>query len=318
MSVRYKIRNFLYRAINKVIKNKSSWYNDQLFCGCRKFWNQKDFNLDIVNTGSTSGYYAFDYSGLNMIKAANWALPPQSLLLDYEILQNYSSFLRKGAIVLISLCPFTCLVGYDIYVRDRYYTLLRHNSIPEFHYKRLLEIEDRRQHPLKYYPLVQIIPDACKLFHIHFKKKVMNDAELTKNANQWLSAWMKEFSIKDFNRELSLKNKDSYHDSVEILSSYIEYCLCKNLKPILVVPPVSKQLASLFTGPMRKLLFDDYFKLANRANIPVYNYFDSEISKNRYMFRDAFLLNAKGSETFTKQLLEDLNVLNEREHSATI
>lgn len=101
--------NFIKIKLNGLIR-RSYWYNNILFPDCKKFWSHNTFNLDVVNLGSNSGKYAFEYSEEH-VKAANWAMGPQTLLADFEILKNYCSYLKNDAVVIIPLCPFTCLGG---------------------------------------------------------------------------------------------------------------------------------------------------------------------------------------------------------------
>ena len=90
---------------NSLLK-RSYWYNEKLLPDCKKFIYHNRYNLDIVNLGSSSAKYAFDYSGLE-VAASNWAMEPQSFVNDYAVLTNYSSFLKKGAKVIIPICPFS-------------------------------------------------------------------------------------------------------------------------------------------------------------------------------------------------------------------
>ena len=134
------MRNKILRLINAGIRRKSYWYNNVLFADCPKFWNSQTFNLDVVNLGSSSGKYAFDYSGLGL-KGANWAMAPQSLVADLAVLKTYSSFLKpQGGIVLMPLCPFSCLGGSSLYLSDKYYSILRMSSIPYGSYRKQQEV----------------------------------------------------------------------------------------------------------------------------------------------------------------------------------
>ena len=102
------ISGIIQRVLNKLVR-KSYWYNNIAFGNCEKFWMHRTFDLDVVNLGSSSSVAAFDYSGFVNLKTANWAMTPQTLVADLEILRNYSCYLRKGATVIIPLCPFSCL-----------------------------------------------------------------------------------------------------------------------------------------------------------------------------------------------------------------
>ena len=301
MSVKIKINNFT----NKAIRRFSPWFNDSLFPECRKFWIHHTYDMDVVNTGTSSALYAFDYSNFNNLKAANWAMSHQSLLFDFEVLKNYYSYLKKDTVILISLSPVSCFSDYNCYAADHYYTILSHHSLPGFHVKRLFNIEDKRKNPIKYYPLSALFPDIWKGLGFGRKVKTLSDRELELDAKWRLSSWMKELSIKDFNRPLSLKNRDSFKESVEILSTYINYCLSRELKPVIVIPPVHRSLAALFSDDIRRMWIDDYVKQANVPKIPVYNYFDSHFSSDSSLFRNSFCLNKKGAILFTESVLKE-------------
>ena len=65
MNLKKNIASKLNGAIRR-----THWFNDELFPDCRKFWNYNTFNTDVINLGSTSGYYAFDYEGLQICGGA--------------------------------------------------------------------------------------------------------------------------------------------------------------------------------------------------------------------------------------------------------
>ena len=303
------IKKKIEQKINGLIK-RSYWYNNIMFPDCKKFWNQKTFNLDWINLGSNSGKYGFDYSDLN-IKAANWAMGPQSLVADFEILKNYSSFLKPGGIVVIPLCPFSCLGGSTKYMADKYYTIVRLMSIPNSNYLKRQDILRIMRNPIKYYPLIEIVRDmkiiTKKILHYKNTESIVSDKQLEANAKQFIDGWKFEFSILDFKNELILKNKDAYADSVDILSEMISFCLERGFKPVLTIPPVSKHLLSYFTPEMKKLFIYDFIKKANNQNIPFIDFFDHPDfkDKNEY-FLNSLFLNQKGAKAYTSALLKQI------------
>ncbi|MFK2344631.1 hypothetical protein ACIXNK_10290 [Bacteroides fragilis] len=99
----------IFRKVNGLLR-RSYWVNEVVFPDCKKFWNHNTYGLELVNLGSSSAKYGFNYDGVD-IKAANWAMAPQTFVGDYAILSNYSSYLKPGATILISFCPFSSLGG---------------------------------------------------------------------------------------------------------------------------------------------------------------------------------------------------------------
>lgn len=284
-----RVLNLLNRFIRK-----SYWYNNIIFADCEKFWNQTEFGLDIVNLGSTSARSAFNYSGTEL-KAKNWAMSPQTFVGDLEILRNYSCYLKENATVIIPICPFSCLGGYNLDLPDKYYTILNIASFPHASFIRRQNIFKIKSNPISAYPLVQLVSRK--------KKSVCND--FSKDAITRMNAWKHEFSIMRWEYPLSIVNKDAYNDSAIILTEIIDYCKSHNFRPVVVLPPVSNELNSLFTQEMKKLFITDFVQKASKT-VLFLNYMDSPEFRDSSLYENSFLLNAKGGNLFTQRILRDI------------
>ena len=301
--------NFIKIKLNGLIR-RSYWYNNILFPDCKKFWSHNTFNLDVVNLGSNSGKYAFEYSEEH-VKAANWAMGPQTLLADFEILKNYCSYLKNDAVVIIPLCPFTCLGGSSKYMPDKYYTVLKMMSIPCFDYRKKKVVMDMKKSPLKYYPLIEFGRDLViafkRIFHISTQKQTLTTIELENSAKSFMKGWMFEFSIMDFQNDLIMKNMDAYQDSLCILTDMINFCLERGFKPVLTIPPISKQLLIYITPAMRQFFIYDFVEKANVKKVPFLDYMnDHEFAENSRLFMNSVFLNRDGAVLFTKKILRDI------------
>ena len=91
--------NKIIQIINHRIIYRTKWWDD-FWGGSTKLWNINEFNIQVVNLGSNSGLYSFNYDGIP-IKGLNWALGPQSLLHDFNLLKNYYSYIGYKGIVFI-------------------------------------------------------------------------------------------------------------------------------------------------------------------------------------------------------------------------
>lgn len=305
MNVLKRIVKAIYNKANGYIK-KGQWYNEVKFPNCKKFWDYNTFNTDIVNLGSTSGLYAFNYEGLP-IKGSNWALSQNPLSGDLAILKNYESYLNpKKSTCIISLCVFSSLSGSYIPQEDRYYTLLYPSSIPHFSYRKQQEVKSIRNNPLLHYPLISLFSDLK--YAIRSKKTtIMTDSELVKDAKKWISGWLKEFSLSDLSAPLSLINKDGLEDAARILNEMITFCKERNIIPIIVLPPMYYTLNEEFSYEARHTLIDSLIEKVEDKSVPFYNYMDDEMFNNdRTLFRNSFFLNERGAKLFTKRLLSDL------------
>lgn len=298
------MKNKIKSKINNLIK-RGYWYNNILFNGSNFLSSYKTFDTEVINLGSLSGKCAFDYSGLS-VKGANFAIPSNPLLGDYQILRNFSSYLKpEGCVVIITLCPFSSLAGSYDFFDDRFYTFLYPSSIPNFNYKHRLQVLDQFKSPLKYYPVMQIMSDikyALRGNHI----KLLTEEEMKKNADMMMKCWMQEFSLKDFDTPLTLKNRDAITDATEVLNKIITYCRYKHFKPVLVVPPMYHTLADLFDNKARTMLFDTMLRGLEDSDVQILNYMDSPDFKEISLFKSSFLLNKRGAQLFTKKVLEDI------------
>lgn len=294
--------------INALIK-RGYWYNHEFFDGCRRMNNYATFNTDVINLGSTSAVHAFNYDGLKL-KAGNWAMNRNPFLGDYAILTNYSSFLKEeGAVVIITLCPFSALAGSYNFFDDRYYTILYPSSIPNYSYTNDIIVKSRWNSPFSHYPIYGLLSD---LWHLCIKErnKILSESELQNDANTKMYSWMHEFSIKDFSKPLSLKNQDAINDAATILNNIIKYCYHKHATPVLVLPPMYHTLADKFTPEIRNVLIGQLLTKINDKTVCFLNYMDNPLFLNdRSLFKDSFLLNKKGASLFTRQILSDLHII---------
>ena len=301
-----------------IIKNKlmglvkkSYWYNYVVFPDCRKFWDITQEPLDLVNLGSSSANHAFSYEEALGYKCANWAMSPQSLTEDLAILQNYSSYIRKGGYVLIPLCPFSCLGGSTLLMNDKYYTILSASSIPYFSLKKKLQMFDIKDHPINYYPLVQLKVDISNFFKgkSGVVEKQISHTEFDKNAQTWIQNWMKEFSLYSLDDAFTLRNQDSFDDAVVLLKAMVDYCKRKEFNAVFVLPPLSEDLLRRFPKEARNKYIYDLISETG-GEVPILDYLDSQLFRNRDLFLNAFYLNSRGRKRFTQLVLKDLNLIS--------
>ena len=163
---------------NKII-NRSYWY-DVYWGGVTKFWRINTFDYDVVNLGSYSGKYAFSYN-IAGIKGMNWAVGPQSLLHDFNILKNYFSYLKDGANVIIPITPFSSLgVQYSKQSNLKYYTFLHPATIVGFEEDERVKALLIKNNPLKYLSLKEVLyilklslkTYVKRYFHKRYNKRI--------------------------------------------------------------------------------------------------------------------------------------------------
>ncbi len=308
MSIRNKIKNYA----NAVIRH-TSWYDQEVFGDCKKFWCQKTYNLDLVNLGSGAAKYGFDYSGIEL-KTANWAMAPQTFVGDYVVLSNYLSYLKtEGAVVIITLCPFTCLDDGKRYLPDKIYTIADMSSIPDFSIERKVKIYNVKDNPLRYFPLMRVWQELKKGL---FRQKLprMSSEELKKNAEYFIESWKSQFSLTRFSDEFSLVNKDRFYFSVQAFDRLVALCKDHNFKPVLILPPVSKYLLEYFDSDFQQKFIYDYVNSSKFHDILFLNYLGDKEFENDKIFRNSNFLNPEGAKMFTNRVIGDLikaGIINE-------
>lgn len=307
-----KLKNYIKRKCRNMILN-SDWYNSQ-FIDCKKFWDGFPMGLDVVNLGSSASVYAFNYEDVDK-KCANWAMRPQTLYADFLILQNYCSYLKSGSVVLIPFCPFSSISSprYLSKEVDRYYTILAGESIRPFDMEKCRKMQDIKNNPKSYYPVKALRKDwMCFFKRQKTCEYFISQGQFEQNAESWVNCWKREFSILDFSHPMRLHNKDMFETGVGIIREMIEFCIEREYKPVIIVPPVTKQLAGKFSLLARDKYLYSFIKEGNVVGIPVLDYFDDERFQKDEWFRDSLFMNEIGAKVFTKKVLEDIQLLGER------
>lgn len=305
MSIKHKIASKLNGAIRR-----THWFNEELFPDCRKFWNYNTFNTDVINLGSTSGCHAFDYEDLP-IRGVNFALSHNPLSGDQAILKNYFGYLNpKGSHIIISLCVFSSLAGSYDFMEDRFYTLIYPTSIPHFSYRRQQQIKTIAASPIRKFPLWSFFAELRALLRgtCH---STLTEEQMKADAERWIKGWKHEFALSDFSQPLSLINKDGVNDAAEILNDIILFCKERNIKPVIMIPPMYHTLAEKFDEKARQLFVYDLIEKIEDKTVPFYNYMDdSRFSRDSSLFMNSFFLNKKGAKKFTRIALTDIGLLH--------
>lgn len=299
--------------LNKMVK-RTNWYNNvKLDKGNYPdndwYRTHLERNYDVVNLGSSSALYGFDYTGLG-VKAFNWALQPQSLEYSFKILKCYFSILRQKGIVLIPFSPFTGLSVTGKWAEsayDKYYGILDHTLIAN--YKRM---RFRREYPLLANPktsLKRLVKDVPKKTSFRTCAKCNTVDQFKVDANRWIKNWMREFGIHDLDAPLSKENMEGADSRKKLLKDMVEFCLKRDLSPVIVMPPCHPALSKLFTPKFRENYIYSFIKSANVHEVPFLDYFDDERFMENADYDNAFFLSEEGARKFTKTVLEDIGLI---------
>lgn len=286
-------------AILRRFITNTEWYNRQ-FLDCPKFWDLNTFALDVLFIGSDSGHYGYNPSNIKG-RAYDLTLRDSTILQIYEVLRNYSSYLREeSATVIMTISPFDLLTGNTTYFEDRYYTILNMASIPGFAYERRVEVMSRRNNPLFHYPLMCLRKDIPTLF----RKKTDN---CSTTADQYLEHIKHRYSIRDFKLPLSLNNQDAILDSYTIIEKIDKFCKEHNCRFVFSFPPVPSQMQLAIGEFMNTVALKDFTEKIHAAGIEFQNHTktfgdDPDIK----YFSSELYLSKIGAEKYTQLLLNNL------------
>lgn len=295
------ISTFIRLASNKVISH-TQWYN-RYWGGSIKFWHANRFNLDCVNLGSNSGLYGFDYTQIEGVQGANWALGPQSLVHDFNILKNYFSYLKEGGTVFIPICPFSCLVSkYSKESNLKYYTILHPATIIDFEDSERTRALSIMHYPFKAMPLYcikQSVKDVIRKVIPSRKRKI----DFVVDSKRMLASWQKQFGITDLNVFLSPQHAEEQSARAATLHEMICFCRERMLKPVVVLLPMHPALARQLSGSFRQHYIYDFIQKADIGDTPFIDGFE-EVGYSDEDFRSSYFLSRHGAMKFTSQLCE--------------
>lgn len=304
-----RIKSFINRAANKILLN-TDWYPEEFWKGTTKFWNISSCDYEIVNLGSNSGKYSFCYDGLS-IKGMNWAIGPQSLVHDFNVLKNYFSYLKEGGIVLIPLCPFSCLFSsYTKKSNFKYYPILHPATIIGFDDSERTKAYKIKQNPLKEMTMLCIKSTIKECLKKIFRKvKGTPRMDFEKNAEMWENLWKKQFGIVDLDAPMSEKHQRELASRARTLREMVAFCKERNLRPYIVLPPVHPSLSSRLSETfMDSYVYGFISEAVGDKSLLIDCFKDASFHSNEY-FSNSYFMNKKGALKFTSDLLIRLGLL---------
>ena len=310
------IKRVLLYPINRLEAQvkKTNWYRNSIpnienYPGDKWYRDHLDRNYDVVNLGSSSAVFCFNYDGLG-VKAFNWALKPQSMEYSFKVLKQYFSILRQKGIILIPFSPFSGLSVTGKWAEsanDKYFHILDHTLIDNYP-----AVAKRRQHPFLAMPfacikrLIKDVPASDMYsYNVHCK----NLDEFTKSAKRWIDLWTKQFNISDLNKPLSYENLEGRKRRVQIVREMRTFCQERDLQPVIVLPPAHRTLNDYFSPTFINNYITSFIEELNAPSVKVLDYLNHpSFTKDEY-FRDAYFMNEVGAKAFTKQVLKDLKLI---------
>lgn len=299
----------LFFILLNILYKKTNYYKINILQS-NKFKEIPD-NLEIINLGSSYAKYAFDYSKVG-IKGFNFGIQPQSLSYDFRILKQFKDKLKKNGVVIITIPNFVfAFLDYPIEEYNyKYYSFLNRENI--------LNYSSLKKYLIKHLPLL-LQPKKLKYILKDISKESMdrltfieNKEDVKKEAQKRINGWIRQFKLLNINNkeELPLDIKKMFIKTQSLLEEMINYSLSNELKPVIVIPPCSKELNDFFSEEfLNEILYSNVEK-ANKNLIPVLDYLKDPEFQDYYLYVNSDFLNVNGRELFTKRVVADLKKLN--------
>ena len=285
------IKQLLFAPIsipNKLVK-RTNWYKNLFSLDKNNYpsnvWyrEHEERNFDVVNVGSSSALYAFDYTE-EPVKAFNWAAQPQSLEYSFRILKNYFSILRHGGTVIIPFSPFSALSVHGKWRESAYFKyigILDHTLIDNYP-----QMARKVNYPILFMPKVaikRIIKDVPLLRPQDYQVQLTSAAQFESDAKRWIDSWCKEFGIKDLDAPLSVENLAGRRERLAETQKMLDFCYERNLRPVLVMTPMHPSLACEFSKTFRENYIHSFIKELKGDNLKFMDYMDDErFTKDEY------------------------------------
>lgn len=307
----------VFLLLNKALKN-TNWWNNQ-YKATEQFISNSGYrdniirNFDIVNLGSNPARFAFFYES---VKGQSWATGSQGLDMDFQILKYYHSYLKEGGVVLIPIMPFSAISPY-LKERPKYWNISYYSKFAKIldnSQSALLpygnKLHNYLRFPLLYnlHALRYLIMDAPLDNKYYIDYQPMMQMELEQDARRWIKNWLIEFNMKDMSEVKHERWNKYFQEAVELTSSIIDFCIERNLKPVLICVPMTKHLSKFFTDSFHSHMIEEFVYKANKKNVQFLDYtYDERFSDDRLFF-NSYFLNLNGRKEFTRQVLMDLNL----------
>lgn len=291
--------NYLYKRTN---------HYKNMISNVEKFINGVNDNIELANFGSSYAKFGIIPNEIYNVKAFNFGIQPESINYDFKMLKMYTKNLNKNCIVLLNIpnLVFTFVDYKTEQANTKYYYFMDKQYINKYRgYKKFLNVH----FPIlmNLYLIRFIIKDIRKDDYEIRTETKLEENGVTKEAIIRINGWKQNANLSNLTDDHVTKEmEEKFKKTRKILEDMIEYCINHNFRPVIVVPPVSKILSDMISKKfIDKYLFDN-IKIANKRNIPVFNYLYEETMQDYKLYINSDFMNLTGRKILTKTILEDL------------
>ncbi len=274
-------------------------------------WYRKhdERNFDLINLGSNSAKYAFDYTE-EPVRAMNWSSGSQTLIDDYKLMRNFHSILKERGTVIITIMPFTG-INKQTGLTDafKFWKVLDYTQTdPQYRIKcGLLE-----RFPILFgmaavKTIVKVVigRDGRAADEADTDRNPMSEDMLKAHAARMIAAWKHEFSIDSLEGPLTDQNHEGREIRIAVMRSLLDFIEERGYRPVFVIPPVSSYLKEYFTDAFQEIYIYSYLKQIERS-VPILDYMKGDEYDDKGLYFNSYYLNRRGARIFTHRVMADL------------
>lgn len=265
--------------------------------------------IQLCNFGSSHGLYDFDYSALSeQYTCFNFGLPSQTLSYDARILENYSSHLKEGAVVIIPVSHFSFFGKTE--------TEGQSFASKNKRYYRFLDPENIKEYDLKTDILVSYLPALTVEDPIALVRKLLSPRGGT---DLWCTvtdeAAAKAHAAPRYKNFIESKKDENgkrivNQEEIDALYRMLELCDKNGYQPVLVTTPY----LDAYNEQVRQndpAFYDEFYDLirqvTEKTGAPYYDYSEDARFATAYdLFFNTDHLNRSGAAAFTSILYEEV------------
>lgn len=300
---------------NAMLK-RTNWYrnnfiytNEILLSKCMQSPDEK---LDVINLGSNPARFAFFYE---KVKGLNFATGSQGLNWDLAILRKYKQCLKPGSFVIIPIVLFSSISAYlnkkpmSLSAYSRFRKVLSEDELKQRRndWKAKLYVK----YPLLFIPKAVsfLVSDIQPDNRLSIVDQTMQRSELLIDAKKWMKCWADEFDIEDLEAPLEGKLMEGRRKTITLMKALIKYAKEQGFIPVIVSPPLSKELSKQFTPKMKKIYVDSFIEELHEDEVMYLDYIYDERFTDDSLFFNSLFMNIKGRKLFTADVLNKLNLI---------
>lgn len=282
-------------------------YKSWLYKG--KELNENDICYQAVNTGSTVGYYDFDYTYWKL-NGINLGWEPQTLYYDFEMLKSFSDKLYKNAYVFICIEEFKLLVDhYPDSANYKYYFCLNKKEI--YNYKKSTAFV------LKTIPCFLLkslfLQETKQFFHTLSNQLIFIDYDNSLEHDRYwsdfyMNVWKQEFGWSALKSELTKQQITNIRINLKRLEKMLQFCKQNHWNPVIIIPPFSPNLVNLIPEDILEQCLWNPMRHIMEKGYKVLDLLHDKEFEDYHLFRNALTLNEKGKQLFNYKIQKELGI----------